>query len=421
MGSMPGQMPMGGGMPGQMSMAGGVPVSSMGGMAPGMYPGMHHGGQVPIQGVQPSVMPIVSNPMVQQAVAPPAPAEIPWLIPQPIRVKSSQMFQANDRARTGFLAAVQARNLLLQTGLAQQTLAGVWNLADIDKDGKLNTEEFCLAMHLCEVAMKGEPLPAMLPVSLVPPSMRRAAKDAGVIGTPGSQGSGMHSPASFEDKRKDNWEKGQEELNRRRESLVAQQQQEKAERVRKEKVAAEEREKKKREVEAKKAAELEARRAREVELRRVQEEQRRAARKEMEVTRLKEWEKSRATELEAHRQRETESVIALRAKKETLVTDAEGMKTKVEELTKGIADTRAGVTDVKSFIDGMRSSRDTKMAELNALKAQLKEQNQRLLAVTQDKARLEARNKVNQMKEEEGIVVELTDFDLKKNEKLKQA
>ena len=43
------------------------------------------------------------------------------------------------------------------------------------------------------------------------------------------------------------------------------------------------------------------------------------------------------------------------------------------------------------------------MAELNALKAQLKEQNQRLLAVTQDKARLEARNKVNQMKEEEGI------------------
>ncbi len=42
-------------------------------------------------------------------------------------------FQANDKARTGYLAAVQARNLLLQTGLAQQTLATVWNLADIDK------------------------------------------------------------------------------------------------------------------------------------------------------------------------------------------------------------------------------------------------------------------------------------------------
>ena len=42
-------------------------------------------------------------------------------------------FQANDKARTGFLAAVQARGVLLQTGLAQQTLATVWNLADIDK------------------------------------------------------------------------------------------------------------------------------------------------------------------------------------------------------------------------------------------------------------------------------------------------
>ena len=43
------------------------------------------------------------------------------------------------------------------------------------------------------------------------------------------------------------------------------------------------------------------------------------------------------------------------------------------------------------------------MADLNALKTQLKEQNQRLLSVTQDKARLEAKNKINQMKEEDGV------------------
>ena len=55
-------------------------------------------------------------------------------------------------------------------------------------------------------------------------------------------------------------------------------------------------------------------------------------------------------------------MIALRAKKETLTQDAVNMKTKVEELSKGIADTRMGVTDIKSFIDGMRSSRDTKVA-----------------------------------------------------------
>ena len=43
------------------------------------------------------------------------------------------------------------------------------------------------------------------------------------------------------------------------------------------------------------------------------------------------------------------------------------------------------------------------MAELNALKAQLKEQNQRLLQVTQERAKIESKNKVNQKKMEDGI------------------
>ena len=72
-------------------------------------------------------------------------------------------------------------------------------------------------------------------------------------------------------------------------------------------------------------------------------------------------------------------------------------------MTKGIADTRTGVTDIKLFIDGMRTSRDTKMAELNALKNQLKEQNQRLLQVTQERAKIESKNKVNQRKMEDGL------------------
>ena len=50
----------------------------------------------------------------------------------------------------------------------------------------------------------------------------------------------------------------------------------------------------------------------------------------------------------------------------------------------------------------MRSSRDSKMAELTALKARLKEQNQRLLQVTQEKARMESKNKVNQQVVEDG-------------------
>merc|ERR1719419_1418306 len=386
---MPGQMGMGG-MPQQtmgMSMPGMMPNNSMPGMMSG--PGMQ---QPPIAGVQPSVQ----APRPAQTAVPsqaPSPAPVEWAIPQQKRVGYMAQFQANDRAKTGFLAAVQARGILLQTGLAQQTLAAVWNLSDIDKDGKLSVEEFILAMHLCEMGQKGEPLPDPLPISLVPPSLRRAftAANGSAAGTPGSVTSapGLASPslASFEDKRRENWEAGQAELQRRRESLMEQQKKEKEAREKKEKEERELREKQK---------------------------------KEMEKQKLIEWENSRKIELEQHRQRETENVIQLRAKKESIGTEAEAIKTKVEDLTKGIADTRTGVTEIKQFIDGMRTSRDTKMAELNALKTQLKEQNQRLLQVTQERAKIESKNKVNQRKMEDGLVVEITDFDLKKAEKAEE-
>ena len=87
-----------------------------------------------IPGVQPSVMlPPQSSASPAPASAAPTPPPIEWAIPQQKRVQYMAQFQANDKAKTGFLAAVQARTILLQTGLAQQTLASVWNISDIDK------------------------------------------------------------------------------------------------------------------------------------------------------------------------------------------------------------------------------------------------------------------------------------------------
>ncbi len=60
----------------------------------------------------------------------------------------------------------------------------------------------------------------------------------------------------------------------------------------------------------------------------------------------------------------------------------------MKELTTGISESRTGVSDVKTFIDGMRNSRDEKMQEMNNLKSKLKEQNERLLIVTQEKAQV---------------------------------
>ena len=91
--------------------------------------------------------------------------------------------------------------------------------------------------------------------------------------------------------------------------------------------------------------------------------------------------------------REQEKVLTLKAKQDHLSTDLETLREKVKDLTNNISDTRTGVTDVKTFIDGMRSSRDTKMADMTSLKAQLKDQNERLIKVTQEKAKMEAKNR----------------------------
>ena len=86
-------------------------------------------------------------------------------------------------------------------------------------------------------------------------------------------------------------------------------------------------------------------------------------------------------ELKSHRMREEEKVLTLKARQEHMNADLETLREKVKTLTDNISDTRTGVTDVKTFIDGMRKSRDDKMTDMSSLKAQLKDQNERLIKV----------------------------------------
>jgi len=51
---------------------------------------------------------------------------------------------------------MQARHILSQTGLSQMILAKIWQLSDIDNDGKLTQEEFMLALHLSDMAKSGQ-------------------------------------------------------------------------------------------------------------------------------------------------------------------------------------------------------------------------------------------------------------------------
>nr|XP_012216614.1 PREDICTED: intersectin-1 isoform X3 [Linepithema humile] len=339
----------------------------------------------------------------QHSVGSPQSAE--WAVPHQTKLKYTQLFNTWDRTRSGFLSGPQARNIMVQSQLPQPILAQIWALSDMDSDGRLGSEEFVLAMHLCDIAKAGENIPTTLPLDLIPPSFRRQRLSSLTLSQNATENidplAGMPQ-TSFEDKRKENFEKGQAELERRRKALLEIQRKEQEERERKEREEAEKQEKIRLEQERRRQAEIEKQMQRQKEIEEEKEEQRKraqeqkeAARKEMERQRQLEWERQKSQELQAQRQKEQDVLLKLKAKNQTLTIELGTLNDKVKELSQKICDTRVGVSGVKTTIDGMRSTRDTQLQEMSALKNKLREQNQRLLALSQEKARIEARNKIN--------------------------
>ena len=115
----------------------------------------------------------------------------------------------------------------------------------------------------------------------------------------------------------------------------------------------------------------------------------------MERQRQLEWEKQRLQELQQQRQREQENVLKLKAKNQSLTIELSSLNDQVKDLSQKICDTRIGVSNVKATIDGMRLTRDSQMQEMSQLKNKLKEQNAKLLSMSQEKVKLEAKNKLN--------------------------
>ncbi|KAL7034026.1 hypothetical protein ACKWTF_007823 [Chironomus riparius] len=347
-----------------------------------------------------------------------------WAIPQSSKLKYTQMFNAADKSRTGFLTGTQARGILLQTNVPNNILAKIWAMSDRDSDGRLGCEEFVLALYLCEMYSTGKPIPTELPYDLIPPSFRKVPSRQGSQagsrhGSVSSQGGGAitdidimagMSQSSFEDKRKENYDKGQAELERRRKALADMQKKEQEERERKERDEADKREKARLEAELKKQQEIEREVQRQKELEQEREEQRKRelekkeqARKEMEKQRQLEWEGQKLQEMEQERQKEQDRLLKLKGHNQTLTIELESLSTKVKELSQKICDTRVAVTNVKTVIDGMRSTRDTCVSEQSLYKSKIKEQNAKLVQLSQDKAKLDAKNKIHSSSDDQAV------------------
>ncbi|KAK7141179.1 hypothetical protein R3I93_015362 [Phoxinus phoxinus] len=72
----------------------------------------------------------------------------------------------------GKVSGATVKKELVKSKLPNTVLGKIWTLADVDKDGYLDDEEFALANHLIKVKLEGHELPAKLPAHLVPPSKR---------------------------------------------------------------------------------------------------------------------------------------------------------------------------------------------------------------------------------------------------------
>lgn len=329
-----------------------------------------------------------------------APPLAEWAVPQSSRLKYRQLFNSHDKTMSGHLTGPQARTILMQSSLPQAQLASIWNLSDIDQDGKLTAEEFILAMHLIDVAMAGQPLPPVLPAEYIPPSFRRVRSGSGVSALSAAsadqrlpeepaledeQPPEKKLPVTFEDKKRENFERGSLELEKRRQALLEQQRKEQERLAQLERAEQERKERERQEQERKRQLELERQLEKQRELERQREEERRkeierreAAKRELERQRQLEWERNRRQELLNQRNKEQEDIVVLKAKKKTLEFELEALNDKKHQLEGKLQDIRCRLATQRQEIESTNKSRELRIAEITHLQQQLQEAQQML-------------------------------------------
>ncbi|KKF94724.1 putative calcium-binding protein [Ceratocystis platani] len=110
--------------------------------------------------------PPVAAPLQAQHTATGGPVRIPPLTPDKV-AQFGALFEAQP-LQAGFLSGDQARQIFEKSGLPNEILGRIWQLADTEQRGSLNSTEFVIAMHLLSAlktgAMRG--LPTVLPSGL---------------------------------------------------------------------------------------------------------------------------------------------------------------------------------------------------------------------------------------------------------------
>ncbi|KRZ52366.1 Intersectin-1 [Trichinella nativa] len=310
----------------------------------------------------------------------------------PDRSKYGHLFHGMDQTKSGYLTGKDARLILSRSGLSNDVLARIWFLSDLDKDGRLNLDEFCLAMGYIDAAKAGITLPAVADVVRDPRKRNKSmgtesveSIEFGASVESGDENRLRSAAKSFEDKRRENFERGQVELDRRRQQLLKVERQEREERERKERDEQARKERERQEAERRRQVEMEQRlqKQREEQLRLDQEhrklvEQREAARRELERQRQLEWDKMRLEELTVQRQRELEAVCHGKRQRKNLAFQVQALGEKAVELNGKIGQLRQKVYDLTSTFDRMKQARDDKLRDIDCQRRSNDELNAKL-------------------------------------------
>lgn len=99
-------------------------------------------------------------------------ATVPWAVTKDEKKIYDQLFKAWDGFNKGFIGGDVAIEVMGQSGLPKADLEKIWTLSDPANKGRLDMDEFAVAMHLIYRKLNGYPVPNQLPPELVPPSTR---------------------------------------------------------------------------------------------------------------------------------------------------------------------------------------------------------------------------------------------------------
>jgi hypothetical protein len=102
-----------------------------------------------------------------------------WLVTADKKAWADNAFGKLDKDEKGQLTQQESTGFFASSKLPEHILQSIWRLADINDDGYINPEEFAVAVFLVQEQRKvpggtgsTATLPASLPRSLIPPSMR---------------------------------------------------------------------------------------------------------------------------------------------------------------------------------------------------------------------------------------------------------